>query len=83
MIEEIKAMIQGLPNGKALGSDGPATEFYKLYTDFLAPQLLSIFNEGFNNGSPPSLMEAILIVILKPDNVWKLATCTDPVTNYL
>lgn len=67
-IEEIVGVIKHLPTSKAPGLDGFTSEFYKSFSQELAPLLLNTYNESFNRKIlPPSLSEAIITVILKKD----------------
>lgn len=67
-LDELKKAAGNLPNNKAPGPDGLPGEIYKKYGDALLPELLDVFNYAMEVGSlPPSMNEAIIIVLLKPD----------------
>ena len=60
--------IGGMQTGRAPGSDGLPADFYKLYRDILAPVLLDLYEESREKGSlPPTLREALVVSLLKPD----------------
>lgn len=66
--EDVKMTIRSLPTGKAAGLVGLPSEFYKAFMDELAPKLLEVYAEAYDNGHlPPSLREALLVMLLKPD----------------
>lgn len=53
-------------SGKSPGSDGYPVEFYKTFSDQLAPLLLEMFNHSFKQGTlPPTLMQASISLIFK------------------
>lgn len=65
--EELLEALAHTQNGKAPGADGLPSEVYKRYTAQLIPTLLRVYNEAFITGNlPPSMNEAIIIVLLKP-----------------
>lgn len=65
--EEVEDAIASLKNGKSPGPDGLPGEFYKKFSEFLAPQLHNVFLKAKELGSlPPSAYEATIIVIPKP-----------------
>lgn len=65
--EEVQDAIASLKNGKSPGPDGLPGEFYKKFSEFLAPQLHDVFLKAKEIGSlPPSAYEATIIVIPKP-----------------
>ena len=65
-VEEVVEVISSLPSGKSPGLDGFTAEFYKCYAAELAPLLLDMYNEAFETGTlPPTLMEAVITVVLK------------------
>uniref|UniRef100_A0A669DHM2 Reverse transcriptase domain-containing protein n=1 Tax=Oreochromis niloticus TaxID=8128 RepID=A0A669DHM2_ORENI len=67
-VEEIVGVIKHLPSDKAPGLDGYTAEFYKSFSEDLAPLLLNTYNESFQEGRlPPSLSEAIITLILKKE----------------
>ena len=65
-MDEVKEAIRSMQSGKAPGSDGYGTEFYKTFSDKLAPILLDMFNESLANGSlPQTLSQAVISLLLK------------------
>lgn len=44
-VEEVKAALFSMQNGKCPGPDGLPTEFFKIFADKLSPLLLNMFNE--------------------------------------
>lgn len=59
-----------MPNNKTPGTDGLPGEVYKVYGVNLFPELLEVFNAALElecGHLPPSMNEAIIIVLLKPD----------------
>lgn len=67
-VEEIAATIKSLPNGKAPGPDGFTAEFYKAFVDQLAPVLVEMYGSAYEQRMlPPTLREAMLIALLKPN----------------
>lgn len=55
-------------SGKSQGSDGYPVEFYKRFSDQLAPLLLEMFNYSYSHGSlPATLMQASISLIHKKD----------------
>lgn len=53
---------------KAPGPDGLGAQFYKEYSDELAPRLLAVYQESLETGLLPDTMrEALIITLLKPD----------------
>lgn len=66
--EDIKMVIGSMPAGKAPGADGLTDAFYKEYADLVAPRLLRVYEEAMETGIlPPTLREAVIITLLKPD----------------
>lgn len=65
-LSEIKEAIQSMSSGKSPGPDGYPVEFFKRFSDQLAPLLLDMFNYSFNLGTlPPTLMQASISLIFK------------------
>ena len=65
-VGEIMEVIKLLPTSKAPGLDGFTAEFYKAYSEELAPLLLNMYNEALKEGTlPPSLTEAVITLIPK------------------
>lgn len=65
-LSEIKEAIQSMNSGKSPGPDGYRVEFYKKFSDQLAPLLLEMFNHSFKQGTlPPTLMQASISLIYK------------------
>ena len=68
-IDELLAALKGLQTGKTPGSDGLSTEFYLTFWDVLGDSLLSVLNEGFEDGSlASSQYEGLLRLIYKKDD---------------
>lgn len=65
---EIKEAINSMNSGKSPGPDGYPVEFYKKFSNQLAPLLLEMFDYSYRNGSlPTSLMQASISLIYKKD----------------
>lgn len=65
-LTEITHSIKAIQSNKALGPNGFAVEFYKIFIDKLAPLLLSGFKESLEHGSlPPTLIQATIALLLK------------------
>lgn len=63
---ELLEAIQLLRTGKAPGSDGLGSEFYKEFHNLLLEPMMNMFNHSFECGTlPPSLREANISLILK------------------
>lgn len=63
---ELCEAIQILRSGKAPGSDGLGSEFYKEFQNILLEPMMNMFNHSFECGTlPPSLREANISLILK------------------
>uniref|UniRef100_A0A3B1IPQ1 Reverse transcriptase domain-containing protein n=1 Tax=Astyanax mexicanus TaxID=7994 RepID=A0A3B1IPQ1_ASTMX len=64
--EEIIRVVQSMQNGKCPGIDGYTVEFYKKFINKLAPLLLDMFQDSFDNASlPQTLTQASIFLILK------------------
>lgn len=67
-ISEIIDSIGSMQSGKAPGPDGFPSEFFKRFSEQLAPILLSVFRESLSSQSLPLTMrEATISLILKKD----------------
>lgn len=67
-LTEIKEAIKSMNSGKSPGPDGYPVEFYKKFSDQLAPLLLEMFNHSNSQGSlPPTLRQACISLIFKKD----------------
>ena len=53
--EELSAVCQRLPRGKAPGDDGLPYEFYAAFWERLAPRLLAVLNAAFHSASTTAL----------------------------
>lgn len=63
---ELREAIQLLQTGKAPGSDGLGSEFYREFQSILLEPMMNMFNYSFECGIlPPSLREANISLILK------------------
>ena len=66
-LEKVKYAISAMQSGKVCGPDGFSIDFYKKFSDQLAPLLLDMFNHSWSQGRlPDSLNEASIILLLKP-----------------
>ena len=67
-IKEAIQAIQSMNSGKSPGPDGYPVDFYKKFSDQLAPLLLEMFNHSFERGTlPPTLLQASISLIFKRD----------------
>lgn len=63
---EVQEAIRSLQNNKSPGPDGFTTEYYKTFSDLLAPMLRDMYNEAFLVGRlPDTLSTATISLILK------------------
>lgn len=66
-LEELLLSIKAMQSNKAPGPDGFTVEFKK-FSDKLAPLLLQMYIESLENGLlPPTLFQASISLLLKPD----------------
>ncbi|KAJ0029318.1 hypothetical protein NQD34_004315 [Periophthalmus magnuspinnatus] len=64
---EILTSISKLKNNKSPGPDGLTGEFYKLFSDQIAPFLIKVFSESLGQGTlPPTLNQGVITLIPKP-----------------
>lgn len=64
---ELTHSIKAMQSGKSPGPDGYPIEFYKKFSDKLAPLLLEMFNDSLSRGVlPQTLTEASITLLLKP-----------------
>ena len=63
-LEEVKKAIKDLQNGKSPGGDGIPADFYKVFSDLLAPRLLGVFRDALERGSLPDSMQTALITLI-------------------
>lgn len=67
-LKEALDSIDSLKNNKSPGTDGLTAEFYKCFSNQLAPFLLQVFIESVeNNTLPPSLTQGVITLIPKPN----------------
>ncbi|CAJ1062856.1 LINE-1 reverse transcriptase -like protein [Xyrichtys novacula] len=67
-LKEIEDSILAMQNGKAPGPDGYPVEFYKIFSNKLAPLLSKMYTDSLGKGLlPQTLTEASISLILKPD----------------
>lgn len=67
ILEVVVDSIDSLKNNKSPGVDGLTSEFYKTFSEHLAPFLLEVFLESIQEESlPPSLMQGLITLIPKP-----------------
>ena len=65
---EISEAIDKMKGGKAPGPDGLPIDIYTFFKNKLLSPLLDMFVESFNSSKlPPSLRNALIILILKPE----------------
>ena len=65
--DEVVAALKDMSNGKAPGVDGATVAFYKAYHAKLIPHLITLYEKMVKDGcKPPSMYEALLIIMLKP-----------------
>jgi len=66
-IKEVLQAITELKLNKSPGVDGLTSEFYKAFSEELAPFLLNLFLQCIDNGKlPPTLTQGLIILIPKP-----------------
>ena len=54
-VDEVRASLKLMQNGKAPGPDGFPIDFFKKFSDLLVPLLLDMFNDSLERGLlPPS-----------------------------
>lgn len=79
--EEVISAISRMKVAKAPGPDGFPASFYKAFCVELAPFLTRLFNSFLDSGSlTPSMTEAAISVILKPDKDPKLCGSYRPIS---
>ncbi len=61
---EVQRAIKCLSAGKSPGGDGFPTDFYKSFSDLLAPKLLTVFQDAFQRGSLPESMQNAIITLI-------------------
>lgn len=67
-VEEVTEVVKSLPNGNVPGPCGFTSEFYKAYIGQLAPHIVAMYGDAYDKQIlPPSLREALLIALLKPN----------------
>lgn len=67
-VEEVCTSISALKANKSPGTDGLTAEFYKSFSNLLAPFLLQVFTESIeNNTLPPTLTQGLITLIPKPN----------------
>lgn len=67
-LDEITSCLKLMQSGKAPGPDGFPVDFYKKFSDQLAPLILDMFNDSLEHGSlPKTLTQASISLILKKD----------------
>lgn len=65
--QEIRMIIHALPLNKAPGPDGFSGEYYKQFTEHLAPHLVDVFNVAASSlHLQPEMLKALIITIPKP-----------------
>ena len=67
-LHEVVNAINSMQSKKAPGPDGYPTEFFKRFSDKIAPILLDVYKESMERGTlPPTLTQASISVLLKKD----------------
>lgn len=67
LLEEVVSSIQSMQNIKSPGPDGYPNEYFKRFSNKLAPLLLEMFNDAISIDSlPPMLTQASISFLLKP-----------------
>uniref|UniRef100_A0A3B3IFC5 Reverse transcriptase domain-containing protein n=1 Tax=Oryzias latipes TaxID=8090 RepID=A0A3B3IFC5_ORYLA len=67
LLHEVISAIEHLKLNKSPGTDGLTSEFYKTFSEELAPFLLHLFLESLNNNLlPPTLTQGLITLIPKP-----------------
>lgn len=65
--DKITIAIASFARSKSPGSDALLVEFYLQYSEILTPKLLALYNYAFESFElPPSMREAIIVLIPKP-----------------
>lgn len=65
--DEMTTAIGSFARSKSPGTDRIPIEFYSQYSEILTPKLLVLYNHLFETFTlPPSMREAIIVLILKP-----------------
>lgn len=62
-VQEVIDCIRGLKENKSPGCDGLTGEFYKNFSDILAPFLLAVFKESIDLGELPASLKQGVIVL--------------------
>uniref|UniRef100_A0A674MA14 Reverse transcriptase domain-containing protein n=1 Tax=Takifugu rubripes TaxID=31033 RepID=A0A674MA14_TAKRU len=80
-ISEVKDAISSLQSNKSPGPDGFTTEFYKTYSEAIAPTLVRVFNDARAKGLlPPTMSEASITLLLKKDKDPLLCSSYRPIS---
>lgn len=80
-VSELREAIKTLHSGKAPGSDGLGSEFYKEFQNILLEPMINMFNHSFECGIlPPSLREARISLILKKGKCPENCTSYRPIS---
>lgn len=75
---EVMESISKLKNGKSAGPDGLPIDIYKLFKNKLVGPLKEMYAESFQNGYlPPTLRNALITLILKPEKSPTKCRCKD------
>ena len=61
---EVQRAIKCLSAGRSPGGDGFPTDFYRSFSDLLAPRLLTVFQDAFQRGSLPESMQNAIITLI-------------------
>ena len=78
---EILKALMSLQSGKAPGLDGFTPEFYKKYHNPLLNPLIDMYQHSFNTKTlPPTIQEALITLICKPEKDPELAGSYRPIS---
>ena len=80
-LTEIINSINSMQSGKSPGIDGYPADFYKKFSNQLAPLLLEMYEDSLQRGSlPPTLTQASISLILKKDKDPNLCSSYRPIS---
>lgn len=63
-LEEVQQALKSLSSGKSPGDDGFPTDFYKAFSDIIAPRLLIVFRDALERGRMPESMQTAVITLI-------------------
>lgn len=80
-LEEAQQALGSLQSGKTPGMVGFPPEFYKQYAEEVAPRLHKMLVRTLKEGTlPPSMAQAIIVVVPKPEKDLQLCTSYHPIS---